>query len=565
MGRSATLVVKVIGDTSNAQKDIDKASGRYDKFASGMRKMAVPAAIAGAAVIAFGKQAFDAASRTQQAMGAVDTVFGKSAGQIKRWASGAADSVGLAKSEYGELASLIGAQLKNLGVPMDQVAGKTNDLVKMGADLAATYGGTTAEAVEALSAVLKGETDPIEKYGISIKQATIDAEMAAEGTDKLTGAQAKAARTQATMNLLTKQAGPALGAFAREADTAAGQQQRMTANIENAKSALGQGLLPVVALFANKLAVVAKWVEKNSTLVAVLVGILGALAGAVLVINAALKVYEATLIVVQAVQKATWLTNPIGLVVVAIIALVAAIVLAYKKSETFRKIVDKTWAVIKAGAAAVAAFVRRVFSALWSAVSAYVRAYGLVVRVVMSAIRSAVSAVTSWVRSAWQGMTSMMSSAIRNVNQAAAAVWSAIRSGIASVVDKVSELVGWLKKVVIPPLPPGAFDKVRQSIEWLIDKVQDLIGWLGRIKVPKISLPHIPGLSRSLAIPVGPSPAVAAAAGAGVGGRRYATPSYAAAGGPIINVYGALDPEGVARQVKKLLVDHDRRVGGRPA
>src|SRR4029077_20579711 len=149
----------------------------------------------GAAVIAFSKQAFDAASRTQQAMGAVDTVFGKSAGQIKRWAAGAADSVGLAKSEYGELAAVIGAQLKNLGVPMDQVAGKTNDLVKLGADLSATYGGTTAEAVEALSSVLKGETDPIEKYGISIKQATIAAEMAKEGTDKLTGAAAKQAKT----------------------------------------------------------------------------------------------------------------------------------------------------------------------------------------------------------------------------------------------------------------------------------------------------------------------------------------------------------------------------------
>lgn len=45
--------------------------------------------------------------------------------------------------------------------------------------------------------------------------------------------------------------------------------------------------------------------------------------------------------------------NPIGLVVAAIVGLVAIIVLAYKKNETFRKIVDAVWAGIKAAVMAV--------------------------------------------------------------------------------------------------------------------------------------------------------------------------------------------------------------------
>jgi phage-related minor tail protein len=44
--------------------------------------------------------------------------------------------------------------------------------------------------------------------------------------------------------------------------------------------------------------------------------------------------------------------NPIGLVILAIVAIVAAIVIAYKKSETFRAIIQALWAAIKAGAAA---------------------------------------------------------------------------------------------------------------------------------------------------------------------------------------------------------------------
>ncbi len=40
--------------------------------------------------------------------------------------------------------------------------------------------------------------------------------------------------------------------------------------------------------------------------------------------------------------------NPLGLVVAAVVALVAAIVIAYKNSETFRNIVQKAWEGIQA-------------------------------------------------------------------------------------------------------------------------------------------------------------------------------------------------------------------------
>ncbi|MSZ75527.1 MAG: hypothetical protein F2667_00300 [Actinobacteria bacterium] len=47
--------------------------------------------------------------------------------------------------------------------------------------------------------------------------------------------------------------------------------------------------------------------------------------------------------------NAAFLANPIGAVILVVVALVAAFVVAYKKSETFRTIVDATWSVIKKG------------------------------------------------------------------------------------------------------------------------------------------------------------------------------------------------------------------------
>jgi TP901 family phage tail tape measure protein len=79
--------------------------------------------------------------------------------------------------------------------------------------------------------------------------------------------------------------------------------------------------------------------------------------------TAATVAHRAASIAVAAAQKAQaagqWLlnaamtANPIGLVIAAIAAMVAIFVIAYKKSETFRKVVTKAWEAIKRATRAV--------------------------------------------------------------------------------------------------------------------------------------------------------------------------------------------------------------------
>jgi hypothetical protein len=564
VAQSATLVVKVIGDTSSASKSIDQTAGRMDKFKSTMGKMALPAAVAGAAVIAFGKQAFDAASKTQQAMGGVDAVFKSSAGQIKTWAAAAADSVGLAKSEYAELATSIGGQLKAAGLPMDQVTAKTKSLIQTAADLSATYGGTTKDAVEALGSAMRGEADPAEKYNLQLKQSAIQAQMVAEGTDKLTGKQAAAAKMHATLALVTKQSADAHGAFAREADTAAGQQQRLNANMENAKSDIGQALLPMVAALAQKLSVVAKWMAKNSTLVLIAVGVVGALAAAILVLNAALTVYEVLVKIVGKETAKAWLSalGPIGLVILAVMAVVAVVIILWKKSETFRKIVLAVWGAIKIAAKATATALKVAWQAVWTVLQAGAKRFAAVARVVWSAIRAAASAVANVVKAVWRAVWSAASAYVRGYVAVVKAVLSTIRSVVSSVtgfvrsawsgvwntLEAAAKAAG---KVLTAP-----FDALHNAIDGVINMVENLIGALSRIHVPKFPNTPLPGPLMAPA-PAGITPATYAARGTSRAGPA-GTP---AGSGTVINIYGALDPEAVARQVGRLLDRHDRRVG----
>lgn len=215
--------------------------------------------LASGAIIAGLNKVEAAASDLQQAAGGTAAVFGDMAGIIDRAAKDSAQSMGLSERQFREATSRIGALLKGMGYDTREAAEESIRLTQVGADLAATFGGTTAEAVDALAAALRGETDPIERYGISLRQADIDARAMAMGLWDGTGAIDANAKAQAALAIITEKSGGALGQFAREADSAAGQAQIAAAETENAQANMGQALLPIYAEMSHAVAELASF------------------------------------------------------------------------------------------------------------------------------------------------------------------------------------------------------------------------------------------------------------------------------------------------------------------
>ena len=238
--------------TRKLGSDIDGINSKTKGLESGMGKASgaikglaiAGAAAAGTALVAFLGDAVQAAGDLEQSVGGVDAVFKDSAGVIHDFGKNAAENVGLSTNAFNELITVTGAMLKNKG--LDDFAQKSLDLVQIGADLSATYGGSAKDAVEALNAAMRGESDPIERYGISINETAVNAELAAKGLNKLTGQALEQAKAQARIDIITRQSADALGKFSAEADTLQGQQQRLNAEWENAKASLGQALLPAL-------------------------------------------------------------------------------------------------------------------------------------------------------------------------------------------------------------------------------------------------------------------------------------------------------------------------------
>ncbi len=130
--------------------------------------------------------------------------------------------------------------------------------------------------------------------------------------------------------------------------------------------------------------------------------------------------------------------NPIALVVIAIVALVAAIVVAYKKSETFRAIVAKAFETIKNVAGmvlpAIAEFFKKAWAeiqSVWNTVKPYFQQIWDVIKQVFSAVSSVLG---KFFRQAWE--------VIQNIWQAVQPFFQSLWNTIEAIFKVVAPILG---------------------------------------------------------------------------------------------------------------------------
>ena len=112
------------------------------------------------------------------------------------------------------------------------------------------------------------------------------------------------------------------GAATDSAETAAGSMKRLGIALGEAKEGVGAALLPILEKALPVLQTFAKWAQDNPTLITAVAIAFGVMAGSILLVNAAMAL------------------NPAVLITAAIVALGVALVMAYKKFDTFRAVVQ---------------------------------------------------------------------------------------------------------------------------------------------------------------------------------------------------------------------------------
>lgn len=260
MAQSRQIKIAVVGDASQLAREMEKARASMGDFgvAADRAKNSLTSFLVGGAAIVGAQKLIKAAADLEQSVGGTAAVFKNASGEIDEFAKSAARLAGLSENAARTLTSRLGAGLISVGFTSKEAAKQAIFLTQTGADLAATLGGTTEEAVTALAATLRGEYDPIERYVGGLKASTVAAKAVSMGLAKTENDVSSYAKAQATLALITENSAFAQGQYNRELDTAAGAAQTAKANSEDAAASLGRGLLPIYTKLAEVVGTVAE-------------------------------------------------------------------------------------------------------------------------------------------------------------------------------------------------------------------------------------------------------------------------------------------------------------------
>lgn len=257
---------KIEGDRAKAQRSLDsirttsarreltelgnvgeRQFGRLSSLAnvSGTSMLAV-----GAGGIALGQRmigslrpAVAAASDLSEAASKSEVVFGGAANAIDTFATTAAEKLGLSKRQALDATSTFATFGKSAGLTGDELAKFATKLTSLSSDLASFYNTDSSDAILAIGAGLRGETEPLRRYGVLLDDASLRQEALRQGIVATTKvALTPQQRVLAAQALILKQTSDAQGDFARTSDGLANSQRTAAAEAENAKAALGEGL-----------------------------------------------------------------------------------------------------------------------------------------------------------------------------------------------------------------------------------------------------------------------------------------------------------------------------------
>lgn len=239
---------------------------------------------------------------------------------------------------------------------------------------------------------------------------------------------------------------------------------------------------PLVKDFYDQIKEAIDWISNNWGVIVSLSGALAAFAVTLAVANEVkkfvgiMRAWSAATAIQTGLQwllNSALLANPIGLIIAAIVGLIAGLVLLYQNSETFRDIVNGVWESVKAVVMTVVTWLTE--TAMPAIVTAWNTVKDAIVGVWEQYIKpvwDAFAAVVSWL---WNTVLAVIFLAIKIewVVLSTAISW-AWENVIKPVFEAFSTVVQWLWKNVLKPyfdLIKAGWDILLTGMKWVWDNV----------------------------------------------------------------------------------------------
>ena len=288
--------------------------------------------------------------------------------------------------------------------------------------------------------------------------------------------------------------------------------------IESIGRTLKNDIIPAVKDVIN-------WVKKNKTM---LLTTLSSLAAGLVALNVVkmitglVNAFRAFKAAQEGATAAQWLlnaamsANPIGLVVAAIAALVAAFVVLWNKSEAFREFFIGMWEAIKETVSAICTAIGDFFVNLWDGITSGASAAWEWIKNVFASVATwfdehVITPVSNFFSGLWDGIKGVAQEAWDIVS----GIWNGIGSFFAGIWEDIKAVFAPVKqfftdtfqgaKQAAETIFNGLVSVIKAPINVLIDGLNAFIGALNKIQIPDwvpgvggkgINIGKIPKLAR---------------------------------------------------------------------
>ena len=198
-------------------------------------------AVAGVGLFKLGRQASDLG----ESVNAVKVVFGEGAQAVLDFSRTTKTAVGLASADFNQLSATTGALFTLYGLSEKEAAKETINLTNRAADLASVFNVDVKDALFALQAGIRGETEPLRRFAGDVTDASLELYLMNKGIDQSVKDMTQAEKGLLRYEVAMEQTSKVAGDFKNTSTSAANATRVLKAQIKDLAAHMGKGLLPV--------------------------------------------------------------------------------------------------------------------------------------------------------------------------------------------------------------------------------------------------------------------------------------------------------------------------------
>ena len=262
MGRLArTLTVNLVGRDDSLQKTYKRVNKGSALMSDNLRKAARVGgigltALGGAAIgaAAMLKPMLNMAASVEESLDKNNIVFGESSALVEKFAETSLKSFGVTRNAALEATGVIGTLGTAMGISEEESASMATTLVGLAGDMASFGDVSVEETLLALQSGLRGEAEPLRRFGVLLDAATLKAKALEEGIISNTkSALTPQQKALAAYKVILEQTAIQAGNWEQTIDSATNQQKLLKGTFVELSTSIGKTLLPAFTAIVTHL------------------------------------------------------------------------------------------------------------------------------------------------------------------------------------------------------------------------------------------------------------------------------------------------------------------------